>query len=285
MGMVHFPETDCVFPQMTSLAQSNVEQILVEEVEKLQGGAIHWGTELVDYEQHGDHVLARYKSGDEGMIRISAKYIVGADGCHSKVRKQDQTWTYDGHAIKSRFAMADLVLDGRDVARIKNRQVIFYHAKGKTPSHLCIYHYLISASSLLFPGACFFLPLPHKPDDGKISVRMVANMGAYDVDDGPRVSHGLETSGTVLTLDKVKEVISERMVGMETNIVSSSGVTYFHVNERIANGFRRGRAFVIGGKERRVGLFYVCTHTFSCRCCSLPFSCWWSRDEHWVPRW
>lgn len=146
--MVHFPETDCVFPQMTSLAQSNVEQILVEEVVKLQGGAIYWGTELVDYEQHGDHVLARYKSNDEGMIQVSAKYIVGADGCHSKVRKQDPTWTYDGHAIKSRFAMADLVLDGRDVAKIKDRQTIFYHAKGKDPPHLCICHYLMNASSL-----------------------------------------------------------------------------------------------------------------------------------------
>lgn len=74
-------------------------------------------------------------------------------------------------------------------------------------------------------------------------------MGAYDVDDGPRVSHGLETSGAVLTLEKVKEIINERMVGLETNIVSSSWISYFYINERIANGFRRGRAFVIGGNR------------------------------------
>jgi 2-polyprenyl-6-methoxyphenol hydroxylase-like FAD-dependent oxidoreductase len=137
--MIHFPETDCVFPQVTSLPQCNVEQILVEELEKLQGGVIHWGTELVDYEQHGDHVIARYKSDDEDIIQISAKYIVGADGCHSKVRKQDPTWSYEGHAIKTRFAMADLVLDGRDAAWIKDRQVMFYHTKGKVQPPFYVY--------------------------------------------------------------------------------------------------------------------------------------------------
>jgi 2-polyprenyl-6-methoxyphenol hydroxylase-like FAD-dependent oxidoreductase len=108
-----------------------VERIIIEEIEKLQG-KVAWQTELISYEQLGDQVVAQVKDHTNGETKeICAKYIVGADGCHSKVRKQNPTWTYEGHSIKSQFALADLVLEGPDIARIRNRQVVFYHSRGK----------------------------------------------------------------------------------------------------------------------------------------------------------
>ncbi|KAI8337558.1 FAD binding domain-containing protein [Chlamydoabsidia padenii] len=224
IGKVHFGESDCVFPQVTYLTQSSMESILVEEVEKLPGAVIHWQTELMSYEQHGDHVQAHYTTGQDESIHIIAKYIVGADGCHSTVRKQDPTWSYDGRAITSQFTLADITVDGSDVPKIKNRQVIYYHTK----------------------GACILLPLPRKDNDGKTSVRMVANTGSYDTDNGSRITHGVNYSGKVLTLDMVNEIMKERLPGLDIGATSAIWLTYFNVNERMANGFRRGRAFVIG---------------------------------------
>lgn len=69
------------------------------------------------------------------VVDIEAKYIVGADGCHSFVRKQDPTWTYDGATIKTKFALADVILTGDDVLKVKNRQTAFYHSIGKVIRH------------------------------------------------------------------------------------------------------------------------------------------------------
>jgi 2-polyprenyl-6-methoxyphenol hydroxylase-like FAD-dependent oxidoreductase len=135
MGELHFEEFDAVFPQLTALSQSNVETILAEEIEKING-KIHWNTELIEYEQQNDHVVAQIKDNNNNdggtCFEVKAKYILGADGCHSKVRKQNPTWTYEGNAIQSKFALADLVLEGPDVPRIRNHVVAFYHSQGNT---------------------------------------------------------------------------------------------------------------------------------------------------------
>ncbi|KAI8096479.1 FAD binding domain-containing protein [Halteromyces radiatus] len=223
MGTFYLDELDTVFPQLTSLPQSKVEAIIVEEIEKIQG-KIHWNTTLIDYEQQEEGVTARVKDILTDEIKeISAKYIVGADGCHSAVRKQDSTWTYDGQAIKSRFALADLILEGPDVDLIRNRQILFYHSK----------------------GSCILIPMRHDGDDDKATLRLVANLGPYENDDGPRVNHGINTR-EVLTEDKVKEILKDRTEGLRVTMHSSIWLTYFNINERIANGFRRNRAFLIG---------------------------------------
>lgn len=73
-------------------------------------------------------------------------------------------------------------------------------------------------------------------------------MGSYETDDGPRVTHGVDNPREVLTLEKTKELLDKRTEGLRVTIKKSLWLTYFNVNERIANGFRRDRAFLIGGK-------------------------------------
>jgi hypothetical protein len=92
------------------------------------------------------------------------------------------------------------------------------------------------------------IPLPHHGTEDQITLRMVANVGSYETDDGPRVTHGVDNPREVLTLDKVKELLDKRTEGLRVTIKKSLWLTYFNVNERIANGFRRDRAFLIGGK-------------------------------------
>lgn len=132
-------EADTVFPQLTSLQQSKTEEALTEDFEKLNG-QIQWQHTLIKYEQIDDHVSATIMNEiTKETIDVEAKYIIGADGCHSVVRKSDPTWTYDGNTIKTKFALADVILKGDDVPLIKNRQVVFYQTTGKkNTSHFII---------------------------------------------------------------------------------------------------------------------------------------------------
>ncbi|KAI8333079.1 FAD binding domain-containing protein [Chlamydoabsidia padenii] len=221
---LYFEEFDTTFPHLTVIGQSEVEKIFVDEIEKLQG-QVHWNTELLEYEQHEDYVSAQVKDASGTTKRISAKYIVGADGCHSIVRKHDPTWTYEGNSIKSQFALADMVLEGADISKLQYRTSVFYHPE----------------------GSCALAPLPHKGDVNTITVRMVANMGPYVEDEkSTKVTHGVDNPREVLTLEKVKELMNDRIEGLDLNIKDCLWLTYFNVNERIANGFRRNRAFLAG---------------------------------------
>jgi hypothetical protein len=74
-------------------------------------------------------------------------------------------------------------------------------------------------------------------------------MGPYVAEESDRVTHGVDRPREVLTLDKVKEIMADRIEGLNVAIKDPIWVTYFNVNERIANGFRRNRAFLAGGKE------------------------------------
>ncbi|CAO3649986.1 unnamed protein product [Cunninghamella echinulata] len=227
LGDISVEEADTIFPQLTSLQQSKIEEALVEELEKFKG-AVQWQHTLQSYQQHDDHVSAKVMNDiTKETIDIEAKYIVGADGCHSFVRKQDPTWTYDGTTIKTKFALADVILTGDDVLKIKNRQTAFYHSI----------------------GGCIMIPMPMdlEDDDTKAAVRIVCNMGPYDVDTTDRrVTQGFNITKEEFTLEKLKEIMAERLQGLKVEIEKPIWLTYFGVNERMANGFRRQRAFLIG---------------------------------------
>jgi hypothetical protein len=78
-------------------------------------------------------------------------------------------------------------------------------------------------------------------------------MGPYVAEESDRVNHGVDRPREVLTLDKVKEIMADRIEGLNVAIKDPIWVTYFNVNERIANGFRRNRAFLAGGKKEGCG--------------------------------
>lgn len=74
-------------------------------------------------------------------------------------------------------------------------------------------------------------------------------MGPYETEENDTVDHGVDRPREVLTLEKVKEIMADRMEELNVAIKDAIWVTYFNVNERIANGFRRNRAFLAGGKK------------------------------------
>ncbi|CAO3607332.1 unnamed protein product [Cunninghamella blakesleeana] len=227
IGDMPIEEVDTVFPQLTSLQQSKTEEALSEDFEKA-GGKIQWKHTLTKYEQHDDHVSATIVNDvTKETIDIEAKYIIGADGCHSIVRKSDPSWTYHGTTIKTKFALADVILKGDDAPLIKNRQAVFYHTS----------------------GTCGMIPMPMgiEDDETKAGARLVFNMGPYEVNQtSDRVTQGFNKDGDEFTLEILSKLIKERLQGLNVEVEEHLWLSYFGVNERMANGFRRKRAFLVG---------------------------------------
>jgi 2-polyprenyl-6-methoxyphenol hydroxylase-like FAD-dependent oxidoreductase len=65
--------------------QRRIEEVFTERAREL-GVELRRGHELVGFQQHADHVSIEIE-GLDGRYRLDARYLVGADGGHSMVRK------------------------------------------------------------------------------------------------------------------------------------------------------------------------------------------------------
>ncbi|MDZ5619958.1 FAD-dependent oxidoreductase [Nocardioides sp. HM23] len=83
------PETlAALSPSVTAISpQDHLEPVLLAHLRSL-GGAVRFHTELVELDQHDGGVSVRVRAGDDGAEeRIEARYVVGADGGGSTVRR------------------------------------------------------------------------------------------------------------------------------------------------------------------------------------------------------
>ena len=70
------------------ITQSLLEPLLKSRAEEL-GAHLRFGTEMISFEQDSDGVTALIRDRDSGQVnRVRARYMVGADGSHSRVRQQ-----------------------------------------------------------------------------------------------------------------------------------------------------------------------------------------------------
>ncbi|MFJ2866701.1 FAD-dependent monooxygenase [Kitasatospora sp. NPDC087314] len=125
-GPANAPTTDRPYAGMLLLAQHQTEAVLRDRLAH-HGVTVEPATELLDYTQDADGVLATVRRGErteagpggtvrsgERTERIGARYLVGCDGGRSTVRKRagipflGETWE------EERFLMATMRIDGFD---------------------------------------------------------------------------------------------------------------------------------------------------------------------------
>ncbi|MGI5127976.1 FAD-dependent oxidoreductase [Pseudonocardia sp. CA-107938] len=128
------PRTDLPYPNTRLMPQHRTDGALHDRLAQL-GGQVEYGRELVDLDQDDTSVTALV-SGAEGTERITARYLVGAEGGASTVR------SHLGVGFLGETDEADrmLIVDAVTVGLSRNRWHIWPGTKGR------------------FTGAC---PLPH----------------------------------------------------------------------------------------------------------------------------
>jgi 2-polyprenyl-6-methoxyphenol hydroxylase-like FAD-dependent oxidoreductase len=97
---------DTPYPFILFISQAETEKALEEHLAGL-GVEVERPVELVSFEEEAEGIEARlrHEDGDEETVR--ARYIVGADGAHSAVRK-GAGLSFEGDAYPQDFVLADV---------------------------------------------------------------------------------------------------------------------------------------------------------------------------------
>jgi 2-polyprenyl-6-methoxyphenol hydroxylase-like FAD-dependent oxidoreductase len=113
------------FPFMLDIPQHQTEALLRTRVAEL-GGAVEQGTELTGLSDERAGVAARVRDADGQPRVITADYVVGCDGAHSRVR-HELGLPFRGHPYPQDWLLADVRLDW---ARPENEVHAFFRADG-----------------------------------------------------------------------------------------------------------------------------------------------------------
>lgn len=120
---IDFSGLDTAYPYTLMLSQATTERLLTERLDEL-GVSVQRPLSLTGAVQDGDGVTATFEGGET----LRARYVVGADGIHSTVRRQAGIGFTGGEYAES-FALADVRLDG-DAP--EDEVILFYARTGLT---------------------------------------------------------------------------------------------------------------------------------------------------------
>jgi len=105
---IDFSDLPTEYPFTLMCPQNLVESVLEEQLQKL-GARVVRGCELIDFEDHGTHVISRV-SMDGSMQTIRSEWLVGCDGMHSAVRSGSGI-AFEGGQYEQDFVLADVRME------------------------------------------------------------------------------------------------------------------------------------------------------------------------------
>ena len=91
--------------------------------------------------------------------------------------------------------------------------------------------------------------IPAFEKDKRFYHRIFVNIGQYQVEENSRkkeASHGLCVDDSI-SLEELQVLVDKHVSPLEFEIKDPEHLSIFRINERLADGFRRDRAFVVGG--------------------------------------
>jgi 2-polyprenyl-6-methoxyphenol hydroxylase-like FAD-dependent oxidoreductase len=194
--------------------QPSLERILRARADEV-GAAVRAGCELVGFVQDTDGVTATVKDSESGAeSRIRAKYLVGADGAHSKVRD-----------------VLGIPLDGRGI--FSHSMTIYFHADvwpqiGGKPLSVIYINNPVCSGFFRFAKDC---------QSGFFGVNMV---GDPKVDPVKAANPAADTSEPRLT-----EIVRAG-IGVPDLPIKIDGCTRWRSTSDVARKFQDGRVFLVG---------------------------------------
>jgi len=204
--------------RFAALPQYTTERLLTEHLASY-GTAVERGTELMELEQHDGHVRASLITPD-GPEEVSARYVVGCDGAHSRVRRAAGIG-FEGDAFPEQYMLGDVEVDW-DLPEGFGVRSSHRNADGGTDDVLvCI-------------------PLP-----GRRRYRM-SMLVPPELTSAPvgEVAHGLE-GGRAPELRHIQAVL-DRLSPQPTTATALRWSSVFRISHRLADRYREGRVFLAG---------------------------------------
>lgn len=193
------------YPFPLIIGQDENERLLSED-HRARGGEVRWGTELTELGQDDEKVTATVKvRGGDGTI--TARWLIGADGAHSPVRKAIGM-PFEGRAYPESFVLADLDIEWEN------------------PGDRLIAHLRNGRLGIAFPLKA------------RGSVRLVL----LDPDPPPEGSPEAERDPT---LDEVR-ALAERAIPYDFTVKDPRWTARFRSHARGVPRFRDGRVFLAG---------------------------------------
>ena len=110
---LHFDTLPSRYPSLLMLPQERTEAALTEALVEA-GGGVQRGWSVESLEDHGDFVRVTAVS-ENGKRTYDARYVVGADGMHSIVRKTAGIG-FSGSSYEDSFVLADVEWNGPTAA-------------------------------------------------------------------------------------------------------------------------------------------------------------------------
>ncbi|HEY4232322.1 MAG TPA: FAD-dependent monooxygenase [Lacipirellulaceae bacterium] len=202
--------TDTPYSFLLMVPQYDIEAILARDLERL-GIHVEHGTEVTGFAQSADGVTvqARGKTGEN--IEVNCRYLIGADGAHSIVRKT-LGLSFAGAPYPQSFLLADCQLDW---------PLDYDHLK------LFVRERSLAA----------YLPLK-----GRDICRIIVIEPA----DTPLSAFTSEASGSdPVTLDEVQTAFREA-TGMDIRLKNPTWLSRYRIHHRAVNKYGEGRVFVAG---------------------------------------
>lgn len=219
-GWMELTLPDDVPFEFIGLPQYSTERILRQEA-AARGVVIERGLRLTGFDQDADGVTATLatEAGNEQTVR--ARYLVGADGAHSVVRKT-LGLTFEGAAFEEQYMLGDVEVDWSLPPGYAIRAM--HQTDGRTDDLLvCI-------------------PLP-----GRARYRMSMLVPpALSTASSGGVQHGFE-SGKAPELSHIQAVL-DRLSPEPTTARNLRWSSVFRISHRIVDAYGRGR--VVRGRRR-----------------------------------
>ncbi|BBY15842.1 FAD-dependent monooxygenase [Mycolicibacterium litorale] len=203
--------------QFICIPQYETERILREEL-ALRGGSVQRGRRLTGFVQDDDVVTATVSTGADELT-VRARYLIGADGAHSVVRKT-LGLTFEGGAFEEQYMLGDVEVDWSQPRGYAIRSM--HQTDGVTDDLLvCI----------PLPGRNRYRMSMLVPDELATESR-----GA--------VAHGFE-AGRAPELRHIQAVL-DRLAPEPTTARNLRWSSVFRISHRIVDSYGRGRVFVAG---------------------------------------